>query len=254
MRASLVLRQDGGVSSHLVDGGISAGERLDIYRNTFASALTRALRLSYPAVHRLVGAAFFEGAARIFIEGSPPKGACLDDYGERFAAFLFDLGPAASLPYLPDVARLEWAVNRALHADDAEPLNANRLASLSQPKRAHLRFTPHPSVRLVRVDYPADLIWRAVLEQDDAALAAVDLAAGPVWLLVERLAGGIDVRRMSESEWRFTAALFAGRPLHQALEEAPCTGAEVLLAEHLAAGRFGGLDLGDCLVTTRRFQ
>ena len=48
--------------------GSTAAERLDVYRNTFLSSLTTALRISYPAVHRLVGGEFFEGAAQSFIQ------------------------------------------------------------------------------------------------------------------------------------------------------------------------------------------
>jgi len=238
LRASLVTRDDRGISPHVVDGGISAGERLDIYRNTFASALTTALRLSYPAVHRLVGAEFFEGAARIFIGTSPPKSACLDDYGAEFANFLSDFAPASSLPYLPDVARLERGVNRALHAPDAEPLDASRLAALADAARASVSFVPHPSVSLLRADHPADLIWHAVLEKDDAALSAIDPGASPAWLLVQRLPTGVEVRRMGESAWRFTSALCAGRPLAAALDEASDFDASALLADHFATGRF----------------
>jgi hypothetical protein len=254
LRASLVLHDDRGISAHVVDGGMSAEERLDIYRNTFASALTTALRLSYPAVHRLVGAEFFEGAARIFIATSPPKGACLDDYGDEFPSFLSDFESASSLAYLPDVARLEWAVNHALHAPDVEPLDIARLVALTDDEQARVRFAPHPSASLLHTDYPADSIWRAVLERDDAALAAIDPAKGSVRLLVHRAAAGVEVSRLSERAWYFTAALFAGHPLHQALEEAPCTEAQALLAEHLAARRFVGFSLDDCLATTRSFR
>ena len=238
MCASLVAHDDRGISAHVVDAGMSPAERLDVYRNTFASVLTTALRLSYPAVHRLVGAEFFEGAARIFIEAHPPRSACLDDYGERLADFLSDFEPATSLAYLPDVARLEWAVNRALHAPDVEPLDPRRLAALADAERARVSFVPHPSVSLVRADHPADLIWRAVLEKDDAALSAIYPSAGPVWLLVERLPTGVEVRRMSESAWRFTSALCDGKALAAALDEAPDLDAPALLAEHLAVGRF----------------
>ena len=245
MRASLVIHEDRGISAHVVSGGFSPADRLDIYRNTFASVLTTALRLSYPAVQRLVGAEFFEGIARIFIEAHPPTGACLDDYGKELAGFLSDFKPAASLPYLPDVARLEWAVNRALHAPDAEPLDALRLAALAEPERSRVSFALHPSVSLVRADHPADLIWRAVLEEDDAALAAIDPSAGPVWLQVQRLPTSVEVRRMSESAWRFTSALCEGRPLATALDEAPNFDASALLADHLAAGGFIDFNLNE---------
>ena len=101
-----------------------------------------------------------------------------------------------------------------------------------------MSFVPHPSVSLLRVDHPADLIWRAVLEEDDDALYAIDPGAGPARLLVQRLATGVEVRRMSESAWRFTSALCAGRLLAAAFNEAPDCDASALLADHLAAGRF----------------
>src|SRR5258708_22066280 len=235
MRASLVVHDDRGISAHVADAGMSPAERLDVYRGTFASVLRRALRLSYPAVHRLVGAEFFQGAARIFVEAHPPKSACLDDYGEKFADFLSDFEPAASLAYLPEVARLEWAVNRALHASDVEPLDPRRLAALAEAARARVSFTPHPSVGLLRVDHPADLIWRAVLEEDDDALSAIDPGAGPARLLVQRLATGVEVRRMSESAWRITAALFAGRPLAAAPDAPPDTERSALAPDHPTA-------------------
>jgi hypothetical protein len=238
MRRSLVEGDDSAASTYIIAGGLSPAERLAVYRNTFASVLTNALRLSYPATHRLVGAEFFEGAARVFIEERPPRSACLDDYGADFAEFLSRFPPAASLVYLPDVARLEWAVNRALHAHDVESLELARLAELGDADNALVHFTPHPSVSLVRADYSVDVIWRGVLEQDDAALAAIDLSAGPIRLLVERLPTGIETRRLSEAEWRFTAALCARLSLASAIEAAPDLEAHVLLAEHFAAGRF----------------
>src|SRR5882724_3945962 len=103
--------------------GIDAAERLSIYRNTSVSTLTTALRLTYPAVQKLVGDEFFEGAARVFIEGHPALSPWLDQYGQGFCAFLAEFPPASSLPYLPDVAELQWAVSRALHAPDAIPID-----------------------------------------------------------------------------------------------------------------------------------
>lgn len=248
VRRSVVARDDAEAGAQIVADGIEPAARLGIYRNTFASVLTTALRLSYPAVHRLVAAECFEGAARFFIEDQPPQCANLDEYGAGFPEFLARFAPVAALAYLPDVARLEWVVNRALHAQDAEPLDLARLAALTEDEQARVCFAPHPSLGLVRTDYPADTIWRAVLDENDTALASIDLASGPVWLLVHRAETGVDVSRLSEGAWRFTAALFAGHPLHRALEEARCADAQALLAEHLAAGRFVEFSLADPVI------
>ena len=121
MRASLVDSDDAAAAAMLA-ADVNA-DRLNIYRNTFITGVTKALRLTYPAVHRLVGADFFEGAAAQFIAQHPPRTAYLDEYGVEFPDFLQNFQPAASLVYLADVARLEWAVSRAIHAADVEPLD-----------------------------------------------------------------------------------------------------------------------------------
>jgi hypothetical protein len=216
-------------------------ERLGIYRNTILSALGNALRLSYPAVQRIVGADFFEAAAREFIRGNVPRSAYLNEFGGEFPQFLAQFPPAAPLPYLPDVARLEWAINRALHAPDAPALDLSRLASLGEAAFPGVSFCAQPALSLLKLATPADAIWRAVLDQDDAAMAAIDLRVGPVYLLIERDAAGVQVRRLSAAGWQFTATLNSGRPLFEALGEAvpedqPAISA--LLAEHLASGRF----------------
>lgn len=238
VRRSLIEHDDGAAAEHLLAGPLTPGERLSIYRNTFVANLTTALRLTYPAIHRLVGAEFFESAARIFMEERPPRSAYLDEYGAEFSAFLSRFPPAASLAYLPGVASLEWAVTRALHAGDEPPLDVMSLAAIAPADRGRVYFTRHPSVGLVHADHPVDSIWRTVLAQDDAAMTAIDLASGPVWLLVQRVETHVDVRNIDEAEWRFVAELCAGRPLQVAIDAAPCIDAAIILADHLAAGRF----------------
>jgi len=234
-RKSLLAGDDGDIAAMLADG---LADRLNIYRNTVLLGLTNALRLSFPAVHRLVGNDFFAGAAAIFIAGHPPGAAWLDHYGAGFPDFLRRFPPAASLVYLADVARLEWLVNCAIHAADVSPLALEQVAAIPPHDYDRLRFHPHPAVGLLDAKFPVDAIWRAVLDADDAALATLDLDAGPVWLLVERLPTGTEVRRLTEPAWRFAADLFGGRPL-AALDQ-PGVDAAVLLAEHLAAQRFVG--------------
>lgn len=242
---SLVTGDDSAVAPHIVVDGLAVEARLDVYRNTFIGVLTTALRLSFPAVHRLVGAAFFERAARVFIEGATPRSACLDDYGAEFPEFLSGFPPANALAYLPCVARLEWAVSRALHAPDTGSVNISDLSTIRPEDHGRIIFAPHPSLGIVEADYPADQIWSAVLAQDDTAMAAVDLDSGPVKLLVQRFDTDIDVTRLRDPAWRFITALYAGKPLATAIETAPDLDVTTALARHLAVGRFVGVELAD---------
>ena len=246
LRASLA---DGGheaAASLVLADAPEAAARLSIYRNTAAGTLTGALRLTFPAVLKLVGEEFFEGAARAFVDRHPAQGAWLDDYGARFVSFIAQFPAASSVPYLPDVAALEWAVSQALHAPDVPAMDPARLAALSEPQSERLRLVPHPALSLVRAGSPADAIWNAVLDDDAAALASINLTDAPVHLLIERraqtsgeqLVTTVQVQRLSEPAWRLTAALCAGRALGPALQENADADAGRLLAELLATGRF----------------
>ncbi len=243
VRSSLLEEADGGANPWIVGGGIAPDQRLGIYRSTLIGSLAAALRLSFPAVHRLVGADFFEGAARSFAREQPPRCADLNAYGADFADFLQRFEPAAALAYLPDVARLEWAVNRALHAPGATMLDLQELAAVAPADQQRVCFTAHPSISTLRSNFPVDAIWHAVLQQDDAAMAAIDLADGPAHLMVQRLADEVEVIRLDEGAWRFAAMLFSGEALGATVDAAQGIDAPALLAQHLSAGRCIAFDL-----------
>src|SRR5438046_8218773 len=109
--ASMLHEEDDTVCGAVVDDGFAAAERLRIYRNTCRSTLIETLRMTYPAVERLVGREFFDSVAVRYINAHPARGGYLNEYGGAFAAFLAGLETARELDYLPDVARFEWALS-----------------------------------------------------------------------------------------------------------------------------------------------
>lgn len=235
------------------DGARNLAERLGldadalaIHRETIAGTLHKALTLNFPAVRALVGSEFFEAAAREFIRQQPPTQACLNDYGASFPAFLAGFGPAASVSYLADVARLEWAVCRALHAPEALPADLQGLARLEPSEMARVCFEPHPAVSVLALTYAAESIWRAVLAEeglagDGAALAALDVAPRPHWVLVERGSEGVQVHALDAQGGGFLKRLCDSAPLASALSaygpEPDAARIQAALAGHLAAGR-----------------
>ncbi|AJY27166.1 hypothetical protein BTM_6171 (plasmid) [Burkholderia thailandensis 34] len=219
IRRSIVERDDLDAAVWIIDNGLEPGRRLSVYRNTFASTLIRAMRLSFPAVDRLVGTEFFDATVREYIALQPPHSGYLDEFGSDFADFLEQFPPAQSVPYLPDVARLEWVVSRSLHAPDAPALSAAALSAVNPADHDRLRFQPHPSVSLVQSRFPVDEIWRSVLDGDDARMALIDPDSGAVWLLVHRDETGIRVGRLKADAWYFVADMFAGCALGGALDK-----------------------------------
>jgi hypothetical protein len=243
------------LAPHVVSDGLEPALRVSIYRDTSITTLLNALRLTFPAVCQLVGEEFFEGATRAYIDEELPRSAWLDEYGAGFVTFIGRFAPAASLPYLSDVAALEWAVSRALHAPEAKAIDPGQLTPALGSSCSSLRLVAHPAIGLVRTHSPADAIWHAALAGDDAALAAIDLSDQPVHLLVERpvrnpgegASATVHVQRLGEAAWRLTSALCGGRSLAQALEEMAGADAcaSTVLAGHLAAGRFVAFTLNE---------
>jgi len=118
-----------------------------VYRNTVLKGGIDALQANFPSVARLVGGEWFRAAAAVFVRSELPAHPTLLDYGAGFPAFLRDFAPAAGLPYLADVARLDRMWNEAHVAADAKPLEPARLAALDPQRMARTRLRPHPATR-----------------------------------------------------------------------------------------------------------
>jgi len=227
----------------LEDAAIPPIERLGIYRNTFVGTLVQALRNTYPAVERLVGGEFFEGASALFVGRHPPHGAYLNDYGGEFGDFLADFAPAASLAYLPDVARLEWALSCAANAADAPSLAAEALTALGDVDQGRIRFRAHPSVRLVRLAYDADVIRQAVVRRDEESFKGFTPDPQPFWVLAHRAGLEVVMRRINEADAAVSEAMFAGRQLQDIFTPEGMEAQVAVLADHLANGRFTSFEV-----------
>ncbi|HLK84020.1 MAG TPA: DNA-binding domain-containing protein [Xanthobacteraceae bacterium] len=214
------------------DGKPSA-KRFAVYRNNVMVGLTEALRANFPAVCRIVGEEFFQAMARAYIVYEPPASPILLDYGAGFANFIAEFEPAASLPYLPDVARLERAWTEAYHAKEGQPLAAEALAKIRAHRIHAARLHVHPSVRVAQSRFPALTIWR--MNVDDRAPGPVDLKSGGEDALVMRPQAAVEVRSMPPGAADFLAALGGGATLAQASKSALRADAHFDLSANLAA-------------------
>jgi hypothetical protein len=216
----------------IVSSGIDRKRRVAVYRNDVHHNLREALRAVYPVVERLVGARFFNHAADRYIDTCPSACGDLHCFGGSFPAFLSDFPAAAQLAYLPDTARLEWAVHEVFHAADHPPLALERLSQVPPAAYSVLRFTLHPACRLLSSPFPVHRIWQAnqPSSQSDDAL---DIDGAGASLLVRRSANGIDIAALTAAPFALLRELSAGRPV--------CAAYESALQEDQ------GFDLGGCI-------
>ncbi len=201
--------------THIAGESDKARRGLAAYRRSVMGNLTAALESAYPVVAQLVGGPFFREAARQYLLEHPSESGDLNELGETFPAFLGDYGPARDLPYLPDVARLEWQVQTVYFAPDGEPPDLSALARAGPDDS--LYFMPSPACARLDSPWPVEHIWS--LHQAGTEEFAVDFSLG-CRALVGRRDGRVFVQSLSAAEAAFFDALAAGASLDRAVAAA----------------------------------
>jgi hypothetical protein len=204
------------LSAHLATSpGWGKAERLSLHRNTSLITLTEALEALYPVVARLVGAAFFGHLCKDFIASEPPQTPVLYRWGEGFSKAIAPREDCASVPYLADVAALEWARDQARHAAEQVPLTAETLLPLAQQAVAAaepLCLALHSSAQLLVSPWPIFSLWQAH-QQDEPPQMTLDQGENVV---VWRPYGRIEMRMVSPATAAFLGALADGEDLDRA--------------------------------------
>lgn len=201
----------------VMDPGRTSG-RLSIYANNHEFGLEEALAAVFPAVQRLVGEACFAALARPHVQTTPMRSGNVNDYGEHFATHIETSALHRDLPWLADIARLEWLWHSLFHAEDADPRRAavlTAIAALDDATLAQLHLGLIPAARLYASPYPALQIWRANLGQ--AATEVVSLDEGGVKCIGLRTGLQLQFELLGDIEYTFLDAL-AQQPLLAAAE------------------------------------
>lgn len=164
--------------------GSDPERRLAVHRNNVIVSLVDALAETFPVVQALVGAEFFRAMASVFVRRAPPRSPVLAHYGGELPAFIERFEPAQSVPYLADVARLEWARVQAYHAADDEVVSRESIGlALGCAERAgELRLTLHPSLCAIRSAFAIVSLWAA--HQGARDIGTVDPASAEDALIV----------------------------------------------------------------------
>ena len=208
--------------------------RFGIYRGNTTANAAKALGAAFPVVGKIVGAEYFSGLAREYTSRYPSVNGDLNEYGSSFAAFLAIFPPAGEMPYLADLARLEWQVHRAHYAADPAPFDPARLASVPPEHQLRLRPRLHPACHVLHSAYPLARLWE-VHRDTYTDEFAVDFSAGPADALVFRPRFRVEVAQIDHAEAAFLAAALEGETLESALAAAQSRNASFDLGRALSA-------------------
>jgi len=133
-----------------------------VYRNTAIKGCVDALQANYPTVCQLVGEDWFRAAAAVYARAQPPVDGLLVNYGAGFADFLAGFAPAAELPYLSPVARLDRYWTECHLAGNATAIDRGWLVQQAPDTLPLVPLRPHPAARWSWCDeHPAYALWQS---------------------------------------------------------------------------------------------
>lgn len=179
--------------------GKSAEQQLSIYRGSIFGGLKKALAETYPVTKELVGEDFFNMMLGQYIKTYPCHVQDLNDYGEELAEFIQGLKQVRSVPYLAEVAELEWFYNVCLNSE-MENNNLEELSLLNEEQQERIKFNFTNGAGLISARYPVDLIWDShvnSLEKD------IDLKKECVYLIIWKNVNNVEINRLSDKQFYF---------------------------------------------------
>lgn len=167
---------------HVMENTFQSDELLQLYRNNFIISLIEVLAATYPCIQALVGEECFEQVARQHVLNTPLHQGDVTHYGAGFDKTLQAIPQLIeAVPYLVDLAKLEWLVDRAsLHIPSSSPFPFEQLAALSPHQYQDLQLHVHPYVQTFNSAYPIASIWHMV---NSDTVEALDLNQ-PEWMIV----------------------------------------------------------------------
>lgn len=229
-------RDSTGLLPGILANGLTADQRVAIYRNNARENFAQALRAAFPLLLACMGGDEFRKLAWSYQRACPSPSGNLFHLGERLPRFLAEYLSGTADEHLIDVARLEWAVQESLVAADSDAaMDLVALAQVPAAYQPNLCFHVHPSVRLLGTRYGVFHSWEAL----QAGQPPAQPVSAPEHILVRRLADGIQLQRLQPLDLAWLEALLAGATLSQSATALPPAEQEqlgTLLVRWVSAG------------------
>lgn len=198
-------------------GGEPGVQRLAVYAGGYVVRIRAALAEVYEAVRWAVGEPVFARLAEAYARRHPSQDYNLSAVGRHLPAFLEADPVTQRLPFLPDLARLEWTVCRAFHAFERPPCDAATVERLALSDGESVRLIFQPAVAVVTSAWPILDCWtvrRQPREQVD-----LEIVNRPQHVRVFRR--GVEVRCevVSPDEAQALSGLLAGKAIGDVYHE-----------------------------------
>jgi hypothetical protein len=203
----------------LLDGpSLSAEEGLAVYRDMYEARVYSSLADDYPVIHSMLGNEDFAFLVRHYIQAFPSRSFTLEHLGNHFPDFLETREfPASRMPYLPELAWLEHAVNQAFHAPEFAVLQAQDFDLACFDDYLDHRLSLSPSVSLLEMQYNVNRIYS--LHESGIEFTLADIVQQSSFLMVLKRHDEIWRYELNPISYLFLKSIQDGKTLGESIDK-----------------------------------
>ncbi|MGY5453322.1 HvfC/BufC family peptide modification chaperone [Agarivorans sp. MS3-6] len=211
--AESLKRSNTALNHRLASSALSPDQSIQIYQNNYVLSLSEALAATYPTVQQLVGEEYFNFCAKSFILEHGHDQGDLNLFGHGFNLFLQQQDALAQLPYLSDIALLDWQIEQTAGlalSDQYFGVEQLQTIAVEQLGKVVLHLASHQS--LVTSEYPIFAIYQMV-QQDQ--VKPIDLEQPDHLILSKQANFEVQIEQISPLCYQFLLHCQQQLPLEQ---------------------------------------
>lgn len=216
--------------------GIDPLRRLGVYANAYLARINESIKESFPALANILGDTGLASLVERYMAQLLTPSRNLNYIGHELPGYLAGDPFSIELPFLSDLARLEWAVLACFHASALDPIDLRSHCDWDVAHWERARFGFQSGTQVIRSRWPIrQLRETRHLDRDEIDLD-LDPGDGESRVLVYRLDFDVITKPIDELEAHAFEGLEAGGTLAEAMERFESAGAEPDRVSEIFAG------------------
>lgn len=172
-------------------------DRLAVYSDAYFSRIVEALEIDFEATCKVLGKETFFELVKDYLKEFPSTSTNIDEIGSKLPDFIRKLDPGITIPYLSELAQVEWALIEAFYADDLPLFDPNSLRKVPHASWDKVKLIMDTSVKLIETKWPVHIIWEA-----RKSSIVPEIRQSPGLYLIYRNGYSVELREKSETEFK----------------------------------------------------
>ncbi len=209
--ASALLSDDRQITDCLMTSRFAPNQLIQLYRNNFYISLSEILVDTFPVIQELVGDEFFAQLGKAYIKAQPPTAGSVTHFGQQLPSYIKQIPQTETLPYLGDVAHLEWEYARLGNQwPVAKTFPFEKLGTLNTSQWPQVIFKLSANAALLDSNFAILDIFNGVQKAD---VDNIDINKPQQILLISSAKANVSAIELTADVYSFLSSSTEGKPL-----------------------------------------